>query len=400
MVGVLVISVVVAAVSAGASASELCEPDVTCTHDEMDHQIDASDSKHLGHAPPSVEPEESVSTIIRGEPVELGKYPWMIYANGCSASLISPSYVLLAAHCFGSEVNDEGTLEGLTFSSDPVGFGHPDRTSDEMTRHEVVEVHMHPDYLPLTVEERYGLEPNDVALLELASPILLEAYLRLPTRDPIPGEGVIAAGWGQTESGQQPAMLQEAVLTVARDSDCFVGDDIRFCTIGNDSRSNVAPGDSGGPVFVDDGDGYMVLGTNSAANADSPNPLALHARTIAFVPWILSIAGDEFSCAGEGDDVVCEANIDECALGIDECGNNGVCENTVDAYTCECDDGFSFDGVSCVEETALEPDPAPAPKRAAGCGYVASGGALGRSPVWVLGLAIIGLVFRRRREVT
>ena len=245
-------------------------------------------------------PGDDVQAIIRGEPVAQGTYPWMIYANGCSASLISPSYVLMAAHCFGQTVNDEGTLEGLEFSSAPVLFGHPDRTSNQITRHEVAEVHMHPDYLPLTVEERWGLEPYDVALLELAEPILLHGYLRLPTRDPIPGEGVIAAGWAYIENGQLPAVLQEAVLTVSSDEDCYVGDALRFCTEGNEARSNVAAGDSGGPVFVNDGDGFMVLGTNSAANGDAARPVALHARTLTFVPWILSVAGEEFSCTGEG----------------------------------------------------------------------------------------------------
>jgi len=335
--------------------------------------------------------DEDVQAIIRGEPVEVGTYPWMIYANGCSASLISPRYVLMAAHCFGQDVNAEGTLEGLTFSSAPVLFGHPDRTSDQITSHEVAEVHMHPDYLPLTVEERWGLEPYDVALLELAEPILLNGYLRLPTRGPIPGEGVIAAGWGLTESGQQPAVLQETVLTVSSDSECYAGDAIRFCTEGNEERSNIAAGDSGGPVFVNDGNGFMALGTNSAANGDASMPLALHARTVTFVPWILSIAGEEFSCSGEGEDTVCEADVNECALGLDSCGDDADCENTVEAYTCLCGDGFVFDGASCVPTS----DPEPETDRA-GCRVGA--GSIRGSSVFFISLAAFGILIRRRRS--
>ena len=365
-----------------ATAQAFCEMEAasTCTNN-------GAAAPTLEHSPPPSRSTsgDDVHAIIRGEPVAQGTYPWMIYANGCSASLISPSYVLMAAHCFGQTVHDQGTLEGLEFSSAPVLFGHPDRTSDQITRHEVAVVHMHPDYLPLTVEERWGLEPYDVALLELAEPILLNGYIRLPTRDPIPGEGVIAAGWGLTESGQQPAVLQEAVLTVSSDDDCYVGDEIRFCTEGNDVRSNVAAGDSGGPVFVNDGDGFMVLGTNSAANGDAARPVALHARTIAFVPWILSVAGEEFWCTGEGEDAVCEADIDECTLGLDTCGEHGRCENTVAAYTCQCDDGFNFDGASCI----ADPEPAPA-----GCRAVARSS----EPVWWtwIGLAALALAKRRR----
>ena len=326
--------------------------------------------------------------IIRGTPVEPGVYPFMIYANGCSASLISPSYVLMAAHCFGQTSNEDGTLEGVEITSAPVLFGHPDRQSDAISFHDVAKVHMHPDYLPLTVEERWGLEPYDVALLELTEPILLPAYLRLPTRSPIPGEGVIAAGWGLTEEGRAPAVMHEAVLTVVEDTSCYVGDEIRFCTNGNETKSNVGAGDSGGPVFVDDGDGYMVLGTNSTSNGDTTNPVAMHARTLAFVPWILSVAGDEFACEGEGETRVCEADIDECALELDACGVHGVCENTVEAYTCACDEGFVFDGSSCIPE--------PEEQSSGGC----NGSGAGPAMSWWLalgGLSMLAVGRRRRR---
>ncbi|MFK7928828.1 MAG: trypsin-like serine protease [Myxococcota bacterium] len=334
--------------------------------------------------------DDDAYAIIRGEPVEEGTYPWMIYANGCTASLISPSYVLMASHCFGGRRNEDGTLEGIEITSRPLVSGHPDRTSPQATLHNVAVVHLHPEYIPLNVEETWGLEPYDVAILELESPILLERYLRLPTRDPIPDEPVIAAGWGRMENGQPATVLQETVLNVADDADCYVGDEIRFCTLGNETKSNIGSGDSGGPVFVADGDGFMVLGTNSTSNGDSEQPLAMHAQTRAFVPWILEVAGAEFACTGEGDDEVCEADIDECALGLDTCGDNGACENTVEAYTCDCDPGFAFDGDTCAAEAT--PDPT---EPAGGCsatGAGSSGGAL------VLGLAGLLAVGRRRRS--
>lgn len=320
--------------------------------------------------------------IIRGEPVEVGKYPFMVYANGCTASLISPSYVLMAAHCFGGRRNQAGTLEGIDITSAPVGFGHPDRQSPQMTRHEVAEVHLHPAYIPLTVEQTWGLEPNDVALLELAEPILLPQYLRLPTRDPVPDERVTAAGWGRTESGSPATVLQETELIVADDADCYVGDELRFCTLGNETQSNIGAGDSGGPVFVPDGDGFMVLGTNSTANGDSTQPLAMHAQTYTFVPWILEVAGAEFACTGEGADRVCRADVDECALGLDACGAHGQCENTVEAYTCACDAGFVFDGETCAAEPEEEPE--------GGC-HAAGAGSSG-----LLLVGLIGVVGRRR----
>ncbi len=341
-------------------------------------------------APQEPPVETSDFSIIRGDDVPEGTYPWMIYANGCTASLISPSWVLMAAHCFGGQRNANGTLEGVEITSYPVLFGHPDRTSPEATRHDVANVHLHPEYLPLTEEETWGLEPYDVALLELEEPILLPEYIRLPTRDPIAGEGLVAAGWGMTEAGTTATVLQEAVLIVSYDADCYVVDEIRFCTEGNKQGSNIGGGDSGGPVFTDDGNGFMVLGTNSTSNGDSSNPVAMHAQTRWFVPWILEVAGDEFACTGEGEDEVCEADVDECALELDTCGDRGACENTVEAYTCACDEGYVFDGTTCVEESIDEPDEG---AEGAGCG-----GAGPRSSGAVALLGLFGLPMLRGRE--
>ena len=38
---------------------------------------------------------------------------------------------------------------------------------------------------------------------------------------------------------------------------------------------------------------------------------------------------------------------DECALSMDNCDQNAVCMNTIGAFVCSCNDGFSGDGVTC-----------------------------------------------------
>ena len=32
--------------------------------------------------------------------------------------------------------------------------------------------------------------------------------------------------------------------------------------------------------------------------------------------------------------------VDECALGIDDCHDNAECTDTIDAYECECNEGY------------------------------------------------------------
>ena len=40
-------------------------------------------------------------------------------------------------------------------------------------------------------------------------------------------------------------------------------------------------------------------------------------------------------------------DIDECALGIDSCSDDGICDNNIGSYTCRCKAGFSGDGRTC-----------------------------------------------------
>ncbi|XP_078348946.1 uncharacterized protein LOC144633894 isoform X1 [Oculina patagonica] len=43
----------------------------------------------------------------------------------------------------------------------------------------------------------------------------------------------------------------------------------------------------------------------------------------------------------------CEADVDECTQGVDECHVNATCNNTEGSYNCTCKDGFTGDGLSC-----------------------------------------------------
>ncbi|MGK3982878.1 FG-GAP-like repeat-containing protein [Sorangium sp. So ce136] len=68
-----------------------------------------------------------------------------------------------------------------------------------------------------------------------------------------------------------------------------------------------------------------------------------------------------FTCACNagysGDGVTC-TDVDECALGTDNCDANAACTNTSGSFTCACNAGYSGDGVTCtdVDECALGTD--------------------------------------------
>jgi len=43
-------------------------------------------------------------------------------------------------------------------------------------------------------------------------------------------------------------------------------------------------------------------------------------------------------------------DVDECAKNKDNCDVNATCTNTIGSFTCECNDGYSGDGVTCTAD--------------------------------------------------
>ncbi|WP_437902860.1 FG-GAP-like repeat-containing protein [Sorangium sp. So ce327] len=70
---------------------------------------------------------------------------------------------------------------------------------------------------------------------------------------------------------------------------------------------------------------------------------------------------DSFTCACNagysGDGVTC-TDVNDCALGTDNCDPNAACTNTAGSFTCACNAGYSGDGVTCTDndECALATD--------------------------------------------
>ena len=42
------------------------------------------------------------------------------------------------------------------------------------------------------------------------------------------------------------------------------------------------------------------------------------------------------------------ADIDECAIDIDNCDINAFCTNTPGSFTCACNQGYTGDGLTCI----------------------------------------------------
>ena len=213
-----------------------------------------------------------LSKIIGGDDAEKGEWPSLaalVRANQsdaykgqfCGGTLISPSWVLTAAHC----------LEDETVNSVDVVLGRYNLGSDEGERIEVQELVVHPDYDSRT-------EDNDVALIRLSSPSSQTPSVVIEQDDPddLTEQGVDCKilGWGATTGmGSYPYRLQEATVPIANQAQVA----LNYRMAGYDLTDNMlaagymeggidtCSGDSGGPLFApnEDGTGWVVAGITS-----------------------------------------------------------------------------------------------------------------------------------------
>ncbi len=225
------------------------------------------------------EPTDGKQEIVGGHHVGTSEYPFIAALldkrrgdsareqHICGGTLISINTVLTAAHC----------VEGMTEADLQVAVGRTVLSnSDEGELRRVSFILKHPDYNPKTFE-------NDVAIIRLNKPII-EGATAVPadeSHDRYERLGTLlkVAGWGNTIA--QPAdkapgsagkkksdQLQWADVPVVMDSTAngvYIGDTFQptlMIAAGQAGKSSCT-GDSGGPLFANNGSEYVVVGIAS-----------------------------------------------------------------------------------------------------------------------------------------
>jgi len=237
---------------------------------------------------------KGITRVIGGKTAVRGSWPWQIllqyYGQGmCGGALISPQWVVTAAHCVSGREHN--------IDAHSIVVGEQDRQTEEGSEAEyyVEKIIPHKGYDP------YELD-NDIAMIKLSKPVAFNRYVSpvcLPNANIPVGSKCFITGFGKIKHpGRMTRFLQQAILPVVSNKVCYqknkdiidipVTDGMLCGGSGGTNIKSGCHGDSGGPYVCQVNGKWELHGSVSYGSPEckADQTYTVFARTYHFLDWI------------------------------------------------------------------------------------------------------------------